>query len=412
MAGRFSKKKLGSQSSLREANRANLLDSIHKFGAMTQVELAEIMGVSTATISALVHQLVDEGQLETHGTVRNRRRAQLVTLAHHSGLAAGVHITRRGLRIVLCDDTRTPYMEHHYPLARNHLPDTTLDVAARMIRESLEQMGTGVDELLAVGIALGAPVDKRTHMLAVPGLLPGWEDVDITAVFRRMFGVPVSVDNDANMSAFCEARVGAGNGVEDFVYVNASDGVGAGIVRGGEVHHGVTGLAGEIGHIQVDPLGAICQCGNRGCLNTIVDERRLASLLSVTHGDLTLNDLVLKANEGDPGCRRVIADAAVRIGNVASTLCISVDPELVVVGGELAQSGEVFLDPFREALQRLLFPDALTPIAVLEAKLPKVNSALGAGIMAMENVEREALNGGRSHKGKQGEDDVPSVNVD
>lgn len=412
MARRFSKKKLGSQSSLREANRANLLESIHKFGAMTQVELAEIMGVSTATISALVHQLVDEGQLETHGTVRNRRRAQLVTLAHHSGLAAGVHITRRGLRIVLCDDTRTPYMEHHYPLARNHLPDTTLDVAARMIRESLEQMDTGVDELLAVGIALGAPVDKRTHMLAVPGLLPGWEDVNIAAVFRRMFGVPVSVDNDANMSAFCEARVGAGNGVEDFVYVNASDGVGAGIVRSGEVHHGVTGLAGEIGHIQVDPLGAICQCGNRGCLNTIVDERRLASLLSVTHGDLTLNDLVLKANEGDPGCRRVIADAAVRIGNVASTLCISVDPELVVVGGELAQSGEVFLDPFREALQRLLFPDALTPIAVLEAKLPKVNSALGAGIMAMENVEREALNGGRSQKGKQGEDDVPSVNVD
>lgn len=412
MAGRFSKKKLGSQSSLREANRANLLESIHKFGAMTQVELAEIMGVSTATISALVHQLSDEGQLETHGTVRNGRRAQLVTLAHHNGLAAGVHITRRGLRVVLCDDTRSPYMEHHYPLARNHLPDTTLDIAARMIRESLEQMDAGADELLAIGVALGAPVDKRTRMLAVPGLLPGWEDEDIAAAFREMFDVPVVVDNDANMSAFCEARVGAGSGIEDFVYVNASDGVGAGIVRGGEVHHGVTGLAGEIGHIQVDPLGAICQCGNRGCLNTIVDEQRLTSLLSVTHGDLTLNDLVLKANEGDPGCRRVISDAAVRIGNVASTLCISVDPELVVVGGELAQAGEVFLDPFREALQRLLFPDALTPIAVLEAKLPKINGALGAGIMAMENEEREALNGGRSQKGKQGEGDEPSVDVD
>ncbi|WP_217950073.1 ROK family transcriptional regulator [Bifidobacterium pseudolongum] len=412
MAGRFSKKKLGSQSSLREANRANLLESIHKFGAMTQVELAEIMGVSTATISALVHQLSDEGQLETHGTVRNGRRAQLVTLAHHNGLAAGVHITRRGLRVVLCDDTRSPYMEHHYPLARNHLPDTTLDIAARMIRESLEQMDAGADELLAIGVALGAPVDKRTRMLAVPALLPGWEDEDIAAAFREMFDVPVIVDNDANMSAFCEARVGAGSGIEDFVYVNASDGVGAGIVRGGEVHHGVTGLAGEIGHIQMDPLGAICQCGNRGCLNTVVDEQRLTSLLAVTHGDLTLNDLVLKANDGDPGCRRVIADAAVRIGNVASTLCISVDPELVVVGGELAQAGEVFLDPFREALQRLLFPDALTPIAVLEAKLPKINGALGAGIMAMENEEREALNGGRSQKGKQGEGDEPSVDVD
>lgn len=356
MAGRFSRKKLGSQSSLREANRANLLESIHKFGAMTQVELAEIMGVSTATISALVHQLVDEGQLEMQGTVRNGRRAQLVTLAHRKGLAVGVHITRRGLRVVLCGNTREPYVDHHYPLARNHLPDTTLDIASRMIRESLEQMGAEPGELLAVGVALGTPVDSRSHMLAVPGLLPGWEDADVATVLGDLFGVPVSVDNDANLSAFCEARVGAGAGI------------GAGIVEGGEIRRGVTGLAGEIGHIQVDPLGSICQCGNRGCLNTVVDEQRLTSLLAVTHGDLTLNDLVSKANDGDPGCRRVVTDAAVRIGNVASTLCIAVDPELVVVGGELAKAGDVFLEPFRESLQRLLFPDPLTPIAVLEAK--------------------------------------------
>lgn len=149
----------------------------------------------------------------------------------------------------------------------------------------------------------------------------------------------------------------------------------------------------------MDPLGSICQCGNRGCLNTVVDEQRLTSLLAVTHGNLTLNDLVAKANEGDPGCRRVIADAAVRIGNVTSTLCISVDPELVVVGGELARAGDVFLEPFRESLQRLLFPDALTPISVLEAKMPKINAALGAGILAMEGVERASINGGTQSEG-------------
>ena len=393
MAGRLSKRKLGSQSSLREANRANLLETIHRFGAMTQVELAEIMGVSTATVSALVHQLVDEGQLETHSTVRNGRRAQLVTLTHHEGLAAGVHITRRGLRVVLCDDKREPFVDHHYPLAVNHHPDTTLNVVVQLIRESLAQLDAEPSELLAIGVALGAPVDARTHMLAVPGLLPGWEDTDIEAMLEGVFSVPVHVENDANMAAFCEARVGAGVGIDDFVYVSAGDGVGAGIVEHGEVRRGVTGLAGEIGHIQVDPLGAICRCGNRGCLNTVVDEQRLTSLLTVTHGELTLADLVSKANEGDPGCRRVIADAAVRIGNVASTLCISVDPELVIVGGELSESGDVFLDPFRETLQRLLFPDALMPISVLEARRPEVNSALGAGVLAIEHVERAALKG-------------------
>lgn len=392
MVGRFSRKKLGSQSSLREANRAHLLETIHRFGAMTQVELAEIVGVSTATISALVHQLVDEGQLETHNTVRNGRRATLVALAHHKGLAAGIQITRREMRVVLCDTTRQPFVDHQYPLARNHHPDTTLGVAIRMIREGLEQIDAPIDELIAIGIALGAPVDARSHMLAVPGLLPGWEDIDVAQSLEEVFHVPVLVDNDANMAAFCEARVGAGKGVDDFIYVNAGDGVGAGIIHQGEVRRGITGLAGEIGHIQVDPLGAICQCGNRGCLNTVVDEPRLCSLLAVTHGDLTLQDLVAKANEGDPGCRRVIADAAVRVGTVASTLCIAVDPELVVVGGELAVAGDVFIEPFRESLQRLLFPDALTPISVLEASYPIINSALGAGIMAIETVEREGLN--------------------
>ena len=89
----------GSQTSLREANRANLLASIHKFGAMTQVELAEVTGLSTATVSTLVHQLVDEDQLETKNTVRNGRRATLVTLARHQGLGVGLWIARRHLTL-------------------------------------------------------------------------------------------------------------------------------------------------------------------------------------------------------------------------------------------------------------------------------------------------------------------------
>lgn len=199
------------------------------------------------------------------------------------------------------------------------------------------------------------------------------------------------VDNDANAAAICEARMGVALGKQNFVYIGTNDGVGSGIMVNGDIMHGVTGLAGEIGHIQVDPLGSICSCGNRGCLNTIVDEARLVSLLSVTHGNMTMEDLVQTANAGDPGCRRVIADAAVRIGTVASDLCISVDPEMVVVGGSLAMSGDTFIEPFSETLQRLLFPNALTPIQVLAAQYPDSGSALGAAIMVIELAEKKKL---------------------
>lgn len=119
----------GSQTSLREANRANLLASIHKFGAMTQVELAEVTGLSTATVSTLVHQLVDEDQLETKNTVRNGRRATLVTLARHQGLGVGLWIARRHLTLSIVDFSKSIIAEHTLPLPLGHKADTTLERA-------------------------------------------------------------------------------------------------------------------------------------------------------------------------------------------------------------------------------------------------------------------------------------------
>lgn len=376
---------------MRRANKANLLESIHKFGAMTQIELAEITRLSTGTVSTQVHQLVEEGKLETHNTIRNGRRATLVALSHDQGLGVGLSITRRDLFLVIIDYSKDIIAEHRLPLPPKHKADTTLERAIRLINETLENAGTDAGEIVGIGVALGAPVDFHAQTAAIPGILPGWDGIDIRTPLTTAFHVPVMVDNDANAAAICEARMGAALGKQNFVYIGTNDGVGSGIMVNGDIMHGVTGLAGEIGHIQVDPLGSICSCGNRGCLNTIVDEARLVSLLSVTHGNMTMEDLVQTANAGDPGCRRVIADAAVRIGTVASDLCISVDPEMVVVGGSLAMSGDTFIEPFSETLQRLLFPNALTPIQVLAAQYPDSGSALGAAIMVIELAEKKKL---------------------
>lgn len=127
----------GSQTSLREANRANLLSSIHKFGAMTQVELAEVTSLSTATVSTLVHQLVDEGQLETKSTIRNGRRATLVRLAHNQGLGIGLWIAQRELKLAVVDFAKSIIAEHMLPLPLGHKADTTLERAIQLINETM-----------------------------------------------------------------------------------------------------------------------------------------------------------------------------------------------------------------------------------------------------------------------------------
>ncbi|MFT8649358.1 MAG: ROK family transcriptional regulator [Bifidobacterium psychraerophilum] len=383
MTARF----FGSQSSLREANRATLLKTVRNYGAMTQVELAENTGLSTATVSNLVRQLVDEDVVETKATIRNGRRATLVALTRRQGIGVGVHIERRHMRVVLMDFAKVVLSERGMPLALNHRPDSTIERIMVLIKEMVSAIGAAIDEIVGIGLAVGAPLDYRTHAVAIPGILHGWEGMDLTAPFRTAFNVPVNVDNDANASAFTEMRIGAASGVDNFVYIHADDGVGSGIVINGRLLRGITGLAGEIGHIQVDPLGSICSCGNRGCLNTVVDEDRLVSLLSVTHGNMTLEDLVKMTNDADPGCRRVVSDAALRIGSVAADLCICVDPEIVVLGGTLSTTGDVFLDPFRESLQRLLFPDALTPMQVRSAAHPVFNAAIGGALMSIEKAD-------------------------
>ncbi|NEG70002.1 ROK family transcriptional regulator [Bifidobacterium choloepi] len=389
MAGRI----FGSQRSLREANRANLLETVHKFGAMTQVELAELTGLSTATVSALVHELVDDGKIETRNTVRNGRRATLVTLARNQGLGVGIMINRRELELQILDFSKQSLANHKLPLADGHQPDETLDRAQVLLSEAIDAIGADFSEIVGIGVALGAPIERRDFTVAVPGIMTNWDGFDVKGQLEDAYRMPVYIDNDANAGALCEARIGAAaeQGVRSFLYVRAGNGVGGAIVINGEVWHGVTGLAGEIGHVQIDPLGAICLCGNRGCLDTVVNEERLTSLLSVTYGNLTLEDMVRRANEGDPGCRRVISDAAVRVGDVAASTCIAFDPEMVVVGGTLSLAGETFLEPFRESLERKLFPDVVAAIDVLPAKYPVENPAIGAAIMAIENAERADL---------------------
>lgn len=355
---------------------------------MTQIELAESTGLSTATISTLVRQLVEENKLTTQNTVRNGRRATLVTLVRQHGLGIGLHISRHDLLLTIIDASKDIVAEHDLPLAKDHKTDTTLERAIVLINETLENIGAEASEILGIGMAVSAPVDNKTHTISLPGILPGWDGVDITSPLSNTFHVPVIIENDANASAVCEGSIGCVQGKPDYVFIQAGEGTGAGIIIDGKLWHGVTGLAGEIGHIQVDPLGSICTCGNRGCLDTVVGEDRLISLLSVTHGNMTLSDLVSLAHKGDPGCRKVISDAAVRIGNVCADLCISVDPEVVVLGGRLSLAGADFIDPFSESLQRLLFPYVLKPIEVIPAQHPVNAASLGAAILALENAEK------------------------
>lgn len=376
----------GSQTALREANRATVVDTIRRYGGLTQVELASATGLSAATVSNIVRELQGAGEVEVKATVYNGRRAALVTMVHRTGIAAGIHIGTRHMSISLADTAHQTLVEQSLPLPHEHRSDTSLDRAALLIVELLERVGSSLEELLGIGIGVPAPVDAATGTVSVPGILRGWDDAPVAQVMSKRLGVPVFVDNDANLGALAESRLGAARPFQDSVYVRVSHGTGAGVCLAGRLHRGFAGTAGEIGHVQVDAGGVVCLCGSRGCLNTVVGAPALIDVLRASRGALTLRDIVALANDGDPGCRQVVEDAGATIGAVVAGLAIAVNPQCVVIGGELAKTGELLIGPLREAIRRRVPLNHLAPLEVVAAELGPRAEVTGAVLLALENT--------------------------
>ncbi|MGO1594559.1 MAG: ROK family protein, partial [Ancrocorticia sp.] len=376
----------GSQASLREANTARVVETVRKFGHITQVELTAATGLSPATISNTVKRLVAEGVFRTRSTVHSGRRAQLVSLARQTGLLAGVQVGRRVLRIAISDTSLDIQRSKSLPLPLTHRADTTLDRAAILITELVEDLGANVDELSAVGVSMAAPIDPESGMIPVAGILPGWEDIEIATVLSKRLNRPTSVDNDANAAAVAEARRGALRGVANGIYVCATYTTGAGIIINGHVYHGVRGTAGEIGHVQVEPSGLICNCGGRGCLNTLVGANVLVESLRLSHGYTSVSDVIREANAGDIGCRQVVGDAGTQIGRVLADQVMVLSPSKIVVGGELVATGELLLAPMRDAIEgRPLFAGT---VSVEAAALAGQSEIMGALTLAYDEQER------------------------
>ena len=376
----------GSQTSLREANRARIVDAIKKHGGLTQVELAGATGLSPATVSNIVKELSTSGVLHTTQSIRSGRRAQHVTLAHALGLVVGVHFSTRHLRVALADVAHTVVAENHMPLARDHRADNELDKVSMLLSDMLDSVEASRDEVLAVGIALPAPLDRASGTIARSGIMRGWDGVVVADAMERRVKRPVFVDNAANLTALAESRFGAGRGKRNSITLDVGDGIGAGLLLNGQLFRGNNGTAGEFGHTTIRENGPLCRCGNRGCLEAIAGGPAILDELRDHLGSLKLGDVVLQAMAGDARCIRAIADAGKHIGVATANLCNLLDPERVVVGGELARAGELLLGPMRHAVERsIIVGEELMP-DIVQGQLGTRAATLGAVAYAVDRV--------------------------
>ncbi len=382
----------GSQTSLHRANLERVVRAVRMAGSLTQAEIARSTGLSAATVSNIVRELKDGGTVEVTPTSAGGRRARSVSLSGDAGIVIGVDFGHTHLRVAVGNLAHQVLAEESEPLDVDASSAQGFGRAEQLVNRLIETTGISPGKVIGVGLGVPGPIDVESGTLGSTSILPGWTGINPSEELAARLGVPVYVDNDANLGALGELVWGSGRGVKDLAYIKVASGVGAGLVIDGHIYRGPGGTAGEIGHITLDESGPVCRCGNRGCLETFTAARYVLPLLQPSHGaDLTMERVVQLAREGDPGCRRVIGDVGRHIGSGVANLCNLLNPSRVVLGGSLAEAGELVLAPIRDSVSRYAIPSAGRQLSVLPGALGARAEVLGALALVLSEMGDSTL---------------------
>jgi glucokinase len=266
-------------------------------------------------------------------------------------------------------------------------------------------------DLAGVGISSPGPVDPANGVIVEPpNLGTDFHDIPLAAIVERALGLPTFLDRDTNVAALGERAFGAGRGVDDFIYLTVSTGVGGGIISGGRPFHGPDGFAGELGHVVIEPDGPICGCGGRGHLEAVaagvalardarteVASRRSPYLQERAHtvgaAALTARDVADGEAAGDDICAALMVRARRAIASACVGFVVSFNPHRLIIGGSIAEGqGDRLLDEVRSAIRTGVFPVLARPVEVVAPTLGPDVSLAGAHPLVMHRLPTDTTN--------------------
>lgn len=370
---------------IRRDNESRLLASLLDRGPSSRTELARRTGLSRTTVfevvTGLLHRDIVIQTLPDSAQKTRGRPTTKVALNLRTTLVAGVDMGRRYTRVVLAN---AAYEEvgHGFELipegTRANLALRTQNVID-LIRSTAEANDLGLGAIRSIGVGLSGIVNVQ---------LLGEDVAMLRKRLESEFTASVSIANNSRLAALAEFTWGAAFGVENVLYVRWSSGIGSGMVVSGRLVHGAHGAAGEMGHVSLDPDGGRqCYCGSRGCLEMYAGLEVL--LADCAAQGIQLHDeaeLIAAAHAGHPFVLNLIGSAARSLGRVVAASVVQFDPELVVVGGDIAELGEVVLSPISEALRTQAVPNSPSEIRVVQGVLDANVAARGAVALVMPSL--------------------------
>lgn len=308
----------------------------------------------------------------------------------------GIDVGGTNVKIALVDNDGKIIYSNTVPTYAQMGYEYTVNNIKQAIRDLMKETNTDSKSIEAIGFDFPGQVDYKTGVVKLAPNIPGWVNVPIAQMIEEEFHIPTKIDNDVRCAALGEMKFGAGRGCENFVCITVGTGIGSGLVINGQLVRGAANAAGEIGHIKLQMNdGPICGCGDTGCLEAFASGPSIVAMAQeylkggkstkyremAADGEITPYIVAKAAEAGDPVAKRIFEIVGTYIGMGLVSVINLLNPEKVIIGGGVAEAGDLLLDPIRKTIKERAMVVAGNSVEIVRAELGNSAGVIGASML-------------------------------
>ncbi|MDD4569756.1 MAG: ROK family transcriptional regulator [Tepidanaerobacteraceae bacterium] len=389
-------KEPGNSKYVKKLNRMAVINTIKEHEPLSRQQLAKITGLTPPAITGIIRELLDIDIVREVGLDKSRggRRPVKLRFNPYAGYVIGVEVTRFESFIGTADLKNDPTDFQTFKLDMTE-PETGIKQLAAAIKQVMNEKGYIQKNFLGVGVAFPGLLNvyegtvKRSINLG-----NNWNNFPVKKTLERELELPVFIENNSNASALAERWFGGGTDCKDLVYVNLGEGISAGIMMNDRILQGAGGHAGEIGHMSIQEGGPLCNCGNRGCLESICGipalVRRAKAELPVIPNDdalkkawihkgkISVEDIIESASIKESYSGELLKQMSVYVGKAIANVVNFYNPNIIFIGGKMAVAAEYFIDVIKNTVETYAFPEIALSTDIQVSSLKENSGVMGA----------------------------------
>jgi predicted NBD/HSP70 family sugar kinase len=360
------------QALIKESNKRKIIRALWENSPVSRTGLAHITQLNKATITNLINEIIAEGMVTNVGQQKSSagRASNLIMFNENYGICGGVVIRHPVITVAVSNVFAKVLWEKDFHYPQDDDPMHVLQHVAELLREGIAACSNVSSRLLGIGISTASLLRQPDDMMYAIHSSLKWYNVPIGEYFRQQFNVPLWVDTASNNSMLGEKYFGIAKDFSNAIFLSVGLGIGAGILVNGHLYRGANGFAGDIGHFVIDPDGPVCRCGKRGCWEI------LGSALTLPP-EVTLEDAVREAENGNAKYISMLNNIGKNLGRGIANLVRVLNPECVILGGDIVIAGKWVMNPCRIELKTSLWPFVWDCTRVEFAGLGNQSSIIG-----------------------------------